>query len=120
MNLLIDTIKGDNKLPQLDEIQYWAQDGIEQSATHFVVVYDTYSDDYYPKYFYSESSFMNAMKTPNNNAGQLIKDSYDLSKDIETQYKVDIKELHKTKQNNKDSQSAMKKRRKFFDDEFQY
>lgn len=101
----------------IDEIKDWAKDGLEENATHLVIMLDSYSGDYYPKYFYSENSFKESMaRAATTDTGQYVKYKYDLSKDIESQYVKDVKDKETSKNNN--SQKIRKKKR--FDDEYYY
>ena len=68
-----------------NEIREWFLRGIEQGATHLVVVCDTFNHDDYPVFVESNENVKEVESEYNGKNMQKVMEVYNLSKDMENQ-----------------------------------
>ncbi|QQR76930.1 hypothetical protein IPJ63_01560 [Candidatus Nomurabacteria bacterium] len=68
-----------------NEIREWFLRGIEQGATHLVVVCDTFDHDDYPVFVESNENVKEVESEYNGKNMQKVMEVYNLSKDMESQ-----------------------------------
>ncbi|MBP6854766.1 MAG: hypothetical protein KBD26_00120 [Candidatus Pacebacteria bacterium] len=68
-----------------NEIREWFLRGIEQGATHLVVVCDTFDHDDYPVFVESNENVKEVESEYNGKNMQKVMEVYNLSKDMENQ-----------------------------------
>lgn len=73
------------------EIEQWFRDGVEQGATHMIVVCDTFDYEDYPVYVASDQNFRKIVSKYQLSAGnmQKVMEVYDLSKGMAEQVYCD-------------------------------
>jgi hypothetical protein len=64
-----------------EEIGQWFDYGVKETATHMIVVCDTFSHDDYPAYVHTLSEFWERYKYYDNQNMQRIMEVYDLGAD---------------------------------------
>ena len=68
-----------------DDIRRWFKAGIEQNATHMIVVCDTFDHEDYPVYIQPDRDFQKQYNQYNNKDMQRIMEVYNLAIDMEQQ-----------------------------------
>lgn len=68
-----------------DTIHRWIKRGIEENATHMIVVCDTFDHTDYPVYVYSSQLTKEKIEYIQNASMQRVMEVYNLSMDIEAQ-----------------------------------
>lgn len=68
-----------------EEIKEWFQFGIQEKATHMIIVCDTYEHADYPVYVSSEQNVHDVVLEKKESSMQRVMEVYNLSMDMETQ-----------------------------------
>lgn len=100
---------------EFDDIYDMNLDGLDDNNQYMIIMYDTFEEEYYPKYFKTKEIY-ETFKTIPRNDGQVVFQNYELIEDIE-EFRKQYENQSYKKINKKHEKTSSNKRLPF-DDEY--